>query len=722
MRQALLIALILVVSSPLGKPLDAATGASEVIDQAKALVANHEYQKAAETLEEGLPTSTAAERDEMVGLLRQTYQNLIRQCEDAGKAREAAEYRDNLAILEPIPTKPSVKAVQPGAARAPHPAQSPAQPVVAAPAANPQPANSIPIPRASTSSDLQPITGLKAPSPLPEPAPMPGLSGPVSASPDSESATPPPNKVRAGANRPRPVVAGGDDRVVKAATDPLKTAGSANSLASNDGGRLANGTSQPNSGSELEQADRWFTDKKYTEAGQAYARLAARNQLPAQRKQVWAYCRWVAVVALINAHPQSDQEWDAIEQEVRSIQKLTPGNWYGEYLQNRVSEARRGARGSARAGKLVVRGSAPDDDPPSRFPRLLARARPTAVSPRDENSSGSGEQPLGLPAASASQEPQTEAQPPGTADTPGSGGTSQPQEGDDRGHPTNPSVAMPSQQPIQENPAGAGDTTQATPLPLSWHVRETPNFRIYYTDSTHAEKAAEAAEAVRTQQAKRWGSSATRVPWSPPCDIYLYPTPKDFARLTGQPETSPGFSTMGVNGNRIVARRVNLRADHPQLLTAILPHEVTHVVLADLFTQRQIPRWADEGIAVLAEPRSEQVNRASELNEPLRDGRVFKLSELMAIDYPSADAWNLYYAQSVSLTQFLVEQGSPEKFISFVRGAQRKGIEVALRESYAIDGFAELENRWQTFAHRQAAEIATSSRDLPASSNAIRRD
>ncbi len=54
-------------------------------------------------------------------------------------------------------------------------------------------------------------------------------------------------------------------------------------------------------------------------------------------------------------------------------------------------------------------------------------------------------------------------------------------------------------------------------------------------------------------------------------------------------------------------------------MTAILPHEVTHVVLADLFTTQQIPRWADEGIAVLAEPNAEQEIRAAELQEPLRD-------------------------------------------------------------------------------------------------------
>jgi hypothetical protein len=83
----------------------------------------------------------------------------------------------------------------------------------------------------------------------------------------------------------------------------------------------------------------------------------------------------------------------------------------------------------------------------------------------------------------------------------------------------------------------------------------------------------------------------------------------------------------------------------------------------------------------------------------------------MAIDYPNAESWNLYYAQSVSLTQFLVEQGSPEQFVTFVRGAQRKGVESALREFYHIEGFAELENRWQSFARRQAAEITASSRE-----------
>ncbi len=80
-----------------------------------------------------------------------------------------------------------------------------------------------------------------------------------------------------------------------------------------------------------------------------------------------------------------------------------------------------------------------------------------------------------------------------------------------------------------------------------------------------AEAAAEAAESVRATQAKRWSSPSAQRTWTPRCEIYLYPDGKMLAQATGQPDTSPGFSAMEVNGNRIVARKVHLRADHTQM-------------------------------------------------------------------------------------------------------------------------------------------------------------
>jgi hypothetical protein len=266
--------------------------------------------------------------------------------------------------------------------------------------------------------------------------------------------------------------------------------------------------------------------------------------------------------------------------------------------------------------------------------------------------------------------------------------------------------ASPDEAPVApSNPAPApAPTASASAAPGSWQIQETANFRILHADPALAEQVARLAEATREVQLRRWAGPAPRGAWTPRCDIYIYPTVKVFSRMTGQPEESPGFSTMGMNGGRIIARRVNVRADHPNLLSAILPHEITHVVLADLFPEQQIPRWADEGMAVLSEPASEQRLRAADLDKPLTTGRLFKVGDLMVMDYPDGQYWALYYAQSVSLTRFLVELGTPSQFVRFVQGSQRNGVEAELRRVYQIEGFDDLQNRWLTYARTKAQE------------------
>ena len=267
-------------------------------------------------------------------------------------------------------------------------------------------------------------------------------------------------------------------------------------------------------------------------------------------------------------------------------------------------------------------------------------------------------------------------------------------------------------QALPRRPRQAAGAEDGAPLSIGdWQVRETPNFRIYHLDAALAERVAEAAEAARTAQSNRWAGAVPRGAWSPKCDIYLYPSAKTFSKMTGQPEESPGFSTMGLNAGKIVARRINLRADHPNLQAAILPHEITHVILADLFPTQQIPRWADEGMAVLAEPSSEQQARASDLGEPLAANRLFKLNDLMVMDYPDGKHWALYYAQSVSLTRFLVDLEGPARFIEFVQGSQRNGPEAELRRVYKIEGFADLQARWLAYAKAESATMTASAPD-----------
>ncbi len=76
--------------------------------------------------------------------------------------------------------------------------------------------------------------------------------------------------------------------------------------------------------------------------------------------------------------------------EIRSIQRLTPGLWYGDYLMNKVAEVRKAKRRPATADSMVVRGSAPDEPSPqiqqqpqapsqTQPPTQASHSRPLAV-------------------------------------------------------------------------------------------------------------------------------------------------------------------------------------------------------------------------------------------------------------------------------------------------------------------------------------------------------
>lgn len=234
----------------------------------------------------------------------------------------------------------------------------------------------------------------------------------------------------------------------------------------------------------------------------------------------------------------------------------------------------------------------------------------------------------------------------------------------------------------------------------SWQVLESENFRVYHVDPELADRLSRRAEHARAELFRYWTGSEAPSSWSPRCDIYLYPDASIYSQMTGQKPDSPGFSTMGLNGGRVVARRINLRADAEGVIESVTPHEVSHVVTADLFPRQQVPRWADEGMAILAEPAEAQETRLADLDSPLSSGRVFGSGPMMTSPSPDARFWDLYMAQSASLTRFLVQLDSPSRFLTFLRDAERLGTEAALRSAYGFEGFDDLHDRWVSFARR----------------------
>ena len=146
---------------------------------------------------------------------------------------------------------------------------------------------------------------------------------------------------------------------------------------------------------------------------------------------------------------------------------------------------------------------------------------------------------------------------------------------------------------------------------------------------------------------------------------------------------------------RVVTRQIDVRGDRADWLDGALAHELVHVLAADRFVNAPMPRWADEGLALLADPHRKQTLHDADFRRASALRRQFRLAELLALDnYPSPERMTTFYGQSASVVRFLAARGKPTEFVDFVEHALEHGYDAALRKIYDLDGVAELEIEW----------------------------
>jgi hypothetical protein len=230
-----------------------------------------------------------------------------------------------------------------------------------------------------------------------------------------------------------------------------------------------------------------------------------------------------------------------------------------------------------------------------------------------------------------------------------------------------------------------------------WLVQETANFRIW-TPATFkdAAKLPAACEQLRRHLCETWLDGAGD-DWSPKCDVIVHSTVTGYVHALGPgSEQSSGCATIEIEPGQVTKRRIDLRCDAADCFDCSLPHELTHVVVAERFTQTRLPRWADEGMAILAEPLAKQQRRRAALERSLARVRPFSAAELTGLaDYPAAQRRDAFYGQSASLVAYLIERESPAKFLEFVELSTRETAEKALSKVYGVATLRELDSHWR---------------------------
>lgn len=243
----------------------------------------------------------------------------------------------------------------------------------------------------------------------------------------------------------------------------------------------------------------------------------------------------------------------------------------------------------------------------------------------------------------------------------------------------------------------------------TWFVVETANFQVCCNESIEpATHLARHAEMLRAALRLKWLGEESGDAWNPRCQIVLYSNKRRYEAAVGRgSERTVGSSLVKIDNGRITKRRIDLLGGQTEYLSAALPHELTHVVLRDQFVYVPLPRWADEGIAILADPQAKQARHFKDLKESLKRSNTFHAASLLALDeYPRADRIGAFYGQSASLAQYLVTKESPQRFVEFVERASSVGFDEALRQCYGIAGMGELDRLWR--GHAQTVQLASS--------------
>ena len=218
-----------------------------------------------------------------------------------------------------------------------------------------------------------------------------------------------------------------------------------------------------------------------------------------------------------------------------------------------------------------------------------------------------------------------------------------------------------------------------------------------------AERIGQWAEYYRKEKAIQW-LGREMPPWSEPCPIHVKVT---FGGAGGA--TSFNF----MHGQ--VWQTMEIEGAIDRLVMSVLPHEVTHTVFAHYF-RCPVPRWADEGGAVLSEDDVEKSHHDQLVRQILNAGRAIPLRRLFSLTQYPPEVGALY-AEGYSVARFLVDSSNRQVFLAFVAQGMQGDWDAAVRADYRYQSVEQLEEAWLAYLRNTKCTAA----DRPGTEHSARR-
>ena len=215
----------------------------------------------------------------------------------------------------------------------------------------------------------------------------------------------------------------------------------------------------------------------------------------------------------------------------------------------------------------------------------------------------------------------------------------------------------------------------------------TANFQVEAPTPQIAQQIGIYAEAYRRQKALEW-LGHEMPPWPEPCPV----------QVTVNMGGAGGATSFAFDRGRVLGQHMQIEGSLDRLLASVLPHEVTHTVFA-YYYRMPVPRWADEGGAVLSEDDVERNRHDMLCRQILNNSREIPLRRLFALTQYPGDVMALY-AEGFSVVNYLVSSSNKPTFLAFVAHGMNYGWDSAVQTYYHYQNVEDLEQAWLTYLRR----------------------
>ena len=230
-----------------------------------------------------------------------------------------------------------------------------------------------------------------------------------------------------------------------------------------------------------------------------------------------------------------------------------------------------------------------------------------------------------------------------------------------------------------------------------WKELKGEHFIVYYLDDR------EFASDVMTRAEQYYNTVASDLgysrydsfwQWDKRVKIYIYRTAEEFRKAAGISKEWP------VGMARYKEKEIISYKWSAGFVESLLPHEITHLVFRDFVGDKNnIPLWLEEGVAV----REEEGRRPGDIElvkKLVREKSYIAIELLTKMDIrnePNAEAARKFYAEAVSIVNFLMEKYGVSRFTLFCRQLRDgRSIDEAISSVYTgyMGNMGDLEKRW----------------------------